>query len=336
MQQLTSNRNLVIVALLATVLIGLANVANKQWLDVLILVIMAACNAIAWNIASGYAGVFSLGHHVFFGTGAYVSTMLFLQLGLTPWIGIFASGLFAATLGVVVALVGFRYRLTGVFFGLTTLALGEVARSVVTAWNWVGGPTGLFLPLRQDPANFLFKDSRMPYFYVVLFLFLSFLAITRLIERSKMGYYLKAIREDQNAAESSGVDTYKYKTLVMGVSAGLTGVMGTFYAQFMQFFDPNVVFRFDLQLDMMLGAMVGGPGTLFGPVIGSGLFGLLGELLRNLPFTASTKLAAGSKVFYAIVLIIVALYLPNGLISLRFRRKRPANAKPKEGTGHAA
>jgi branched-chain amino acid transport system permease protein len=332
---MSMNRNILIGSILFAVLATLGPLANKQWLEVLILLVLTAANAVAWNLASGYAGVFSLGHHVFFGVGAYTSTMMFLKLGLTPWVGMFFSGATAALLGAVIALVTFRYKLTGVFFGLTTLALGEVAKSLVTSWQWVGGPAGLFLPLKDDAVNMLWRTSRLPYFYIALILLMAFLVITRLVDQSKFGYYLKATREDQNAAEASGVDTYKYKTLVMALSAGMAGVMGTFYAQSFQYFDPNVVFRFDLQLDMMLGTMVGGPGTLFGPILGSGLFGILGELLRNLPFKASTQLASGSKVVYAVILILVSLYLPSGLIGWRAKRKASATTG-KGATSHAA
>lgn len=323
-------------ALVTGLLIAFAHSDNNHWRSVLIVLLIMACNSVAWNLASGYAGVFSLGHHVFFGVGAYTSTMLFLKAGVTPWLGAGAAATMAAAFATAVALIAFRYRLTGVFFGLTTLALGEVARSLAAGWDWIGGPVGLLIPVKNDPANLVFTD-RLPYFYIALALLLGFLVITWLVERSKFGYYLKAIREDENAAEASGVDSYRYKTAVMALSAALTGVMGTFYAQFMLFIAPDVVFQFDVMLNMMLGVMVGGPGTLLGPLVGSGLFGLLGELLRNLPFKASTQLASGSKVIYAIALILVSLYLPTGLVGLNLRRRAKATqTSVEERRKHAA
>lgn len=323
-------------ALAVALLLGFAHVSSNHWRSVLVVLLIMACNAVAWNLASGYAGVFSLGHHVFFGVGAYTSTMLFVKGGVSPWLGIWAAAAMSGLLATAVALIAFRYRLTGVFFGLTTLALGEVARSLAAAWNWIGGPVGLFIPVQNRPANFVFTD-RMPYVYIALAMLLAFLAVTRLVERSKFGYYLKAIREDENAAEASGVDSYWCKTAVMALSGALTGMVGTLYSQFMLFISPEVVFTFDVMLNMMLGVMVGGPGTLLGPLVGSGLFGVLGELLRNLPFKASTQLAAGSKVIYAVVLVLVSLYLPTGLIGLSLRRKAEApESSAEERQKHAA
>jgi len=312
----------------------LAHSVSTHWLSTLIALVMWSCNAVAWNIASGYTGIFSLGHHVFFGVGAYTSTMLFLRAGVSPWIGMFLGGLLAALLGAAVGGVTFRYQIRGVFLGLTTLALGEVARSVAAGWNWIGGPVGLLLPMSNDPKNFIFIE-RLPYFYIAFAMLLTYLGIAWLIERSWFGYYLKAIREDEGAAEASGVNTYLYKTVALGISAGLTGMVGTFYAQYMLFIAPDVVFHFDVTLNMLLGVMVGGSGTLFGPVLGSSLFTALGEGLRNLPLAASARVAAGSKMVYAAILVITALYMPGGIVGW-WQSRRSTRTPAREARPHAA
>jgi len=311
----------------ALVLFALGFVLNEHWLSVLIVMLFTACNALAWNLTFGYAGIFSLGHHVFFGVGSYISTLLFLKAGISPWIGMIAAALGAALIAVIVSLVGFRYKLSGVFFALFTMSLSLVMASVATGWPWLGGPAGLLLPLANDPANFMFFD-RKPYLIIILVMLVAFIFITYFIDRSKFGYYLKAIREDEQAAEASGINAYLYKTLVMAISAAMTGMVGTFYAQFMLFIAPDVVFNFHIQLNMLLGVLIGGAGTIMGPLLGSGIFSLLSEFLRNLPVEGSAKISSASLMTYAVILMLIALYLPKGIVSLRLTRKKSQEGDP--------
>ena len=296
-------------------------VAGPHLLTVMIGALHMAYMALCWNIAAGYAGQFSLGHSVFFGIGAYASTMLYVKLGITPWIGAWAGALLAGLAGVVLALVVFRYKVRGIFFALVTLGALEVARGLADNWDFIKGPVGILLTMQQAPRDFFFL-RRAPYYYVVLAMVLAMIAVTLLIERSRLGQYFLAVREDEQAAEASGVDTYRYKTVAIGVSAALTALAGTFYAQFYLYVNPGSVLIFEPQLSMMLGTMVGGAGTALGPVLGSMLFSGIGEVLRNLPFENTRQVATASKMLYAILLMIVVIYLPGGLISLRARKRR--------------
>ena len=294
-------------------------VAGQHLLTALIVALHAAYMALAWNVAAGYAGQFSLGHSLFFGIGAYASTMLYLKLGLTPWVGMFAGAALAGVVGVVLALVVYRYNVRGIFFALVTLGAAEVAKGLADNWDWIKGPVGILLTMKSAPGEFFFL-RREPYYYVALALVVALIAISLVLERSRLGQHFLAVREDEQAAEASGVDTYRAKTVAIGLSAALTAFAGSFYAQFYLYISPETVFTFEPQLTMMLGTMVGGSGTALGPVLGSVLFSGLGEALRNLPIENTRQVVIGSKLVYGALLIVILIYLPGGLITLGQRR----------------
>jgi len=295
-------------------------VAGQHLLTAMIVALHAAFMALAWNVAAGYAGQFSLGHSLFYGIGAYASTVLYLRLGLTPWAGMFAGAALAGVVGVLLALGVYRYNVYGIFFALVTLGAAEVAKGLADNWDFIKGPVGILLTMQYAPGDFFFL-RREPYYFVALAMLVAMILISLVLERSPLGQYFLAVREDEQAAEASGVNTYRYKTIAIGLSAALTAFAGSFYAQFYLYISPETVFVFEPQLTMMLGTMVGGAGTAFGPVIGAMLFSGLGEALRNLPFLENTRqVVIGSKMVYAVLLIVVLIYLPGGLITLGRRR----------------
>jgi branched-chain amino acid transport system permease protein len=294
-------------------------VAGQHILTALIVALHASYLALAWNVAAGYAGQFSLGHSLFYGIGAYASTMLYLKLGLTPWAGMFAGAAIAGVVGVLLALGVYRYNVRGIFFALVTLGAAEVAKGLADNWDWIKGPVGILLTMKAAPGEFFFL-RREPYYYVALAMVVVMIVISLALERSRLGQHFLAVREDEAAAEASGVDTYRAKTIAIGLSAALTAFAGSFYAQFYLYVSPETVFTFEPQLTMMLGTMVGGAGTALGPVLGSVLFSGLGEALRNLPFENTRQVVIGSKLVYAILLIVILIYLPGGLITLGRRK----------------
>lgn len=298
-------------------------VAGQHLLTALIVALHAASMSLAWNVAAGYAGQFSLGHSLFFGIGAYSSTMLYLKLGLTPWVGMFVGAALAGAVGFVLALVVYRYNVRGIFFALVTLGAMEVAKGLADNWGFINGPVGILLTMRHAPGDLLFV-RREPYYWVALAMLAAMIGVSLLLERSRLGQFFLAVREDEHAAEASGVDTYRCKTIAIGLSAALTAFAGSFYAQFYLYISPDTVLVFEPQLTMMLGTMVGGAGTALGPVLGSVLFSGLGEALRNLPFENTRLVVIGSKLVYAVLLIVILIYLPGGLITLGWRRSRAA------------
>ena len=289
----------------------------KYGLEVLISILFFAYLGTCWNILGGYAGQFSFGHAAFFGLGAYTSTLLLLRRGLTPWLGMLAGGALAAAFGLFEGYLSFRYGLRGPYFSLVTLAFAEMLRVVAVNWKAVGSSLGLVVPSGSSPAQFLFA-GKLPYYYVILAMTLVALAITRLIERSRMGYALAAIRENEDAAEASGVNALATKLSAMAVSSFLTALGGTFYAQYFAYIDPSLTFGPAISIQGLLPAIVGGAGTVVGPLLGSFVLTPISELTR-----AVLRGRAGADVMlYGLILILVISFLPNGLVGL-LRSRRP-------------
>jgi branched-chain amino acid transport system permease protein len=290
----------------------------KYALEVLISILFFAYLGACWNILGGYGGQFSFGHAAFFGIGAYTSTLLFLHLGLTPWLGMVAGGALAAGFGLFAGYLSFRYGLRGPYFSLVTLAFAEMLRVVAVNWKAVGSSLGLVVPSRGSaPMQFLFA-GKLPYYYVILAMVLGALAICRAIERSRMGYALAAIRENEDAAEASGVNALATKLSAMAVSSFLTALGGTFYAQYFAYIDPAITFGPSVSIQGLLQAIVGGAGTVLGPVLGAFVLTPVSELSR-----AIMRGRAGVDVMvYGLILILVISFLPQGLMGWARRRGR--------------
>ena len=301
------------------VLVAAPPLLPKYLLEVLISVLFFGYLGACWNILGGYGGQFSFGHAAFFGIGAYTSTLLFLHLGLTPWVGMLAGGVAAAAFGLFAGYLSFRYGLRGPYFSLVTLAFAEMLRVVAVNWKAVGSSLGLVVPNRGSaPTLFLFAD-KLPYYYVILVMALGALAITRMIERSRMGYALAAIRENEDAAEAAGVDALSTKLAAMALSSFLTALGGTFYAQYFAYIDPSLTFGPAISIGGLLPAIVGGAGTVAGPLLGSFVLTPISELTR-----AVLRGRAGADVMlYGLILILVISFLPNGLVGW-VRSRRPA------------
>ncbi len=275
---------------------------------------------LCWNLVFGFAGQFSLGHSLFWGVGGYTSTVLLVNYGLTPWVGMFLGGILAALFAFLISLVVLRYRIKGIYFALVTLAFAEVSMGLAMNWDFIKGPVGILLPLKNAPGEMFFME-RYPYYYIMLGFLIFGLWITYVLKKSKIGYYLIAIREDEEAAEICGVPTSQYKKLIMVISAFMTALGGTFYAQFFLYISPEIMLSFNSQMTMLIGTMVGGAGTLFGPVLGSLVFSFLGDLLRGLPFAHTRVIVTIERMVWSLILILVIFYLPGGLITL-WRRKK--------------
>ena len=307
---------LIILAILSVLpLIGL----SSYTMHILILVIMWSAIGMAWNLLGGYCGQVSFGHAAYFGVGAYTSGILYYKLGISPWWGMPLSvvvvSLFSLLLGYIVL------RLRGPFFALATLAMGEVMR--VTTEN-VGGLTGGTLGILIQKRTWV---SKFGYYYIILFVAAgTFFLIKKLVE-SKLGYYFVAIREDQDAAESLGINTTLYKTIALCLSGALTGIAGAFYTNYMGYIDPHVVFALhDISIVTIMIVMVGGVATYWGPLVGAIIMVFLAELIRSIP-----GLGVAHQTLFGILLIIIIIFLPNGIvgdfnkIKRVFKRETPRN-----------
>jgi branched-chain amino acid transport system permease protein len=277
-----------------------------------IMALTSVALALAWNIISGIGGQLSMGHGAYFGLGAYTSSLLLIRLGVTPWIGMLAGAVVAALFGLILGFPSFRLK--GVYFKLVTFVAALILEIICRSWSkFTGGDPGLQIPLLRDaPGMYQFR-SPLPYFYIILVMVILYFLITRWVLRSRFGFYLQALRDDQVAAEVLGVDSLFMKLAGFALSAALTALVGTFYVQYLLFIDPASGFGMFVSVKIALAAIVGGAGTLWGPVIG-GLFLVPLAEVANAYFAA---IATGiDTVLYSVVLIVVAIYLPRGLVSL--------------------
>lgn len=283
-------------------------IRNDFYLDGFILIFLWGAFAGSWNIISGYAGMVSLCHNAFFAIGAYTSTLLFVRFHITPWLGLFAGGILAAMVGLLLGLVCFRLR--SHYFALATLAFGEVISILALSWrSLTNGSIGIGLPIQPSFYNMVF-EGKLPYVYIGLFLFLSVVAISYAIEHSRLGYHLTAFRENEDAARALGVRTGRVRLVAMGISCFLAAVAGSFYAQYISYIDPSSVARLQISVQVALFVIVGGIGTAIGPAIGAIIF---------IPITIGLRAFLGSSVpglhliIYAVILIVVLFFMPKGI-----------------------
>ena len=290
-------------------------ISSKFYLDVLTLIFFTAYIGQSWNILGGYAGQFSFGGVMFFGTGAYTSSILLITFGIPPIFGIFVAVLMGAFLGFLVGYLSFRSGLRGSYFALITLAFAELLRVLANSVEFTGGGVGLFLTYAPGLKNLQFV-SPTGFYYFSLFLLVISLAIALWLERSRFGAQLIAIRENEEAAEALGIDTLKCKLYAIMIMGGMGGAAGTFYAQKYLYIDPPISYSIALSVEMLLVSIVGGLGTVFGPLIGSVVLHVVNEVARHFIDTPGLSL-----IVYGVILIFIISYLPNGLVGL-FRKTR--------------
>ena len=292
-----------------------AVISSKFQLDVLTLIFFTAYIGQSWNILGGYAGQFSFGGVMFFGTGAYTSSILLTSFGVPPIIGIFAAIFMGAFLGLIVGYLSFRSGLRGSYFALITLAFAELLRVLANSVEFTGGGVGLFLTYAPGLHNLQFNSPTGFYYFSLVLLVIS-LAIAMWLERSRFGAQLVAIRENEDAAEALGIDTLKCKVYAIMIMGGMGGAAGTFYAQKYLYIDPPISYSIALSVEMLLVTIVGGMGTVFGPLVGSFFLHIVNEFARHFIDTPGVSL-----IVYGFILILIISFLPNGLVSL-FRKKR--------------
>jgi branched-chain amino acid transport system permease protein len=287
--------------------------------NLLILTILYAGLAQAWNILGGYCGQISLGHSLYFGIGAYVSTMLYTQLGLPPTIGMFAGGLIA---GLVALLVGWPcFRLSGHYYAIATVVVGEIGYLLFLNWDFVGGASGINIPFTHESLIELqFRVTKVPWLYLVIAYAAIAWVIAFLIEGSRWGYAWRAVKDDVTAARSLGVMVFPSKMAAAGISGFLTGVGGAIFAQFVGYIDPDSIMSGSLAILIALPAVLGGVGTLWGPIIGSAVLTPVSELSRSYLGGSGSGI---DLMIYGALIVGVALLRPQGLVSLLGLRHRP-------------
>ena len=311
-----------LIALAAVALIGTILFGGVSPLNLMVLVLLYAGLAQAWNILGGFAGQVSLGNAAFFGIGAYASTVLLDRWNISPWFGMVAGSVLAALFAVIIGVPVFR--LGGHYLAIATIALAEIMLILFANWEFVGGAVGLSIPFIRGGdrrptdswAYLQFNQSREGYVIVVFLLTALVTFVAFLLSRSKIGYYLRAIKNDQLAARTLGVDVQRYKLIAIVLSAALTAMFGTFYAQYLLFIDPETTMRLELSVLIALVAILGGVGTVAGPLLGAAVLIPISEMTRSLLGGSGNTL---DLVLYGGLVVLISVFQPDGLVALTRR-----------------
>ena len=290
---------------------------ENHHIHVLIQILLFAYVSYCWNILGGFAGQLSFGHGLFMAVGAYTSTLLLLKLGISPWLGMIAGGLLAAALGLFIGFLSFRYGIKGTYFSLVTLAFTEIGRIVALNTEAIGGAMGLYIPIKTNDFMQLKFVEKSHYYYVMLGFLLLVMAVTAWLQHSKTGHRLVAIRENEDAAQALGINLLRYKLFATALSAFLTAMGGTLFAHYVTFIDPNTLLNMSMALEITIYAIVGGVGTLFGPLIGAVFLVPIAETIRA---TLGKSYAGIHLVVYGAVLMAVILFARDGLMGV-FRNR---------------
>ena len=325
-----SRRRFLLLAILLAVLLAAPWLLNDYLLTVLIVILYSAFTGQAWNIMMGFAGQLSLGHALYAGLGAYIAAMLFAKFAIVPWFGFLAAVPATAAAGAFIGFLAFRFGVTGVYFAILTIAFAEFARIGFDNLALVNATAGLFLPVAQYAHNDLWRLRGDPtmFYYVILaaaalvFVFCSFL------RRSRIGYFWLAIREDEEAARAAGIDTFRYKMYAVMISASLTSFAGVFYAFFYNNLFPDDVFSISRSIEIILGPIIGGLGTLFGPILGAFVLTGLAESLDSIMSAAGLDVPGAKELFYGVCLLVVIVALPEGVWPPLARRLGIGRDKP--------
>jgi branched-chain amino acid transport system permease protein len=310
-------KNIIAIALVILFFIAFPWIFEKSFAHhLMILIFLYAFMGTAWNILGGYTGQVSLGHSVYFGIGAYTSTCLLIWYGLSPWLGMIPGIILAV---IVSLIVGYPcFRLKGHYFAIATICVGEIIHLLFLNWPLIGGAVGLYLPIIPSSfINFEFHKSKLPYYYIILFFLLLAIGTTAWISRNRLGFYLRAIKEDQDAARSIGISATRYKMIAMGLSAAFTAIAGTFYAQYILYIDPTSVLLLQLSIQMCVIAVLGGTGTILGPLIGAAILIPLSEFTR---FYLGGQGQGIDLMIYGGLIMVISAYKPAGLMGL-FQKK---------------
>ena len=306
-------RSAMALAFFVAVMLVLPLFAGNYVVSMLVVVLFSAYVGQAWNLMMGYAGQLSLGHALYVGLGAYISGALFVHYGLPPWIGMLAGMAAAGLAGVVIAALSFRFGVTGVYFALLTIAFAEFTRIAFNHFAWVGGSSGLYLPvvtLTRDDIVHLRGSPTMVY-YVLLALTLAALALSHVLLGRRVGFYWRAIREDQEAAQAAGIDVFRYKVAAVALSATMTAIAGALMAFYDNNLYPDTAFGISRSIDIITAPIIGGLGTLFGPILGAFVLTMLSETMTSL--SANLGVNGLKQWIYGATLLVIVMLQPAGL-----------------------
>jgi branched-chain amino acid transport system permease protein len=317
-----NRRAAVLLALLGLALVLLPQFASAYLLSVATLILYLAYTGQAWNVMMGFAGQLSLGHSLYVGVGAYAAAGLFFHFGIGPWAGIWLSIALCVAFGAAIGFLAFRFGISGVYFALLTIAFAEFTRIGFDHLDWTGGPGGLFIKVAQrdqiDLANF--RGPPAMYYYAMLALAAGALALCAALLRSRAGYYWQAIRENEEAAQALGINTFRWKMAAVLLSSAMTAVSGVFFAFYYNNLFPEQIFHISRSIEIILGPIIGGVGTLFGPILGAAVLIVLADVITEVLAALGWEIPGIKQVFYGVVLLAVIMFLPHGIWPTLARR----------------
>ena len=307
---------------LGALLVALPHVAGSYALSVATLILYFAYTGQAWNVMMGFAGQLSLGHSLYVGVGAYAAGALFFHYGIGPWAGLWLAIALSVLIGLVIGFLAFRFGISGVYFALLTIAFAEFTRIGFDHLDWLGGPGGMFLKVAQrdqiDLANF--RGPPIMYYYAMLALSAAALALCAWLLRSRAGYYWRAIREDEEAAQALGINTFRWKMLAVTISSAMTAISGVFFAFYYNNLFPEQIFNIGRSIEIILGPVIGGVGTLFGPILGAAVLTLLSDGITEALAAFGWEIPGIKQVLYGLVLLAAIMFMPHGIWPALARR----------------
>ena len=298
-------------------------VDDAHWLNIIAFTYLMGGLAASWNIIGGFGGQFSLGHGVFFGIGAYMTARLYVAYDLSPWLTMIPTAIFAALMAMLISWPTFRLR--GPFFAIATLAFNEVAFVIANHFeSFTGGPRGIMIPFKAGFGNMIFRERWQ--YALLMFVFVALvIAITVVLRRSRLGYYLLAVREDEDAARASGIDVLGVKLRGMALSAALTAIGGALFAMYLRYIDPPTIFNLqEVGVKFALLSLIGGVGTIAGPLLGAALIIPFENFLRS---ELANALPGMNLAILGLLMVLAALFMKRGVVGAvedllaRIRRK---------------
>jgi branched-chain amino acid transport system permease protein len=310
-----SGRQRALTAAFFVALVSAPLFADRYLVSVITLILYFAYVGQAWNLMMGYAGQLSLGHALYVGLGAYVAALLWVYFGIGPWLGVFAAILIAASFGALIGWLGFRFGVEGVYFALLTIAFAEFTRLGFDHLGFAGGSGGLFLPYQEQRLGewWNLRGGQLLFYYVALALATGAVILVARLTRSRLGYHWLAVREDEAAARALGINAFRAKMTAVVISSGMTAVGGVFYAFYYNNLFPAQIFDMSRSIEIILAPIVGGLGTIFGPVVGAFILTPLGESLIAITEKFGINAPGVKAVFYGAVLMVIIILRPSGV-----------------------
>jgi len=326
-----NRRTIALAILLGAGLLALPAFAGPYLLSVVTLILFFAYAGQAWNVMMGFAGQLSLGHSLYVGIGGYVAAGLFFHYGIGPWAGVWVAMLACMAAGAIIGFLAFRFGISGVYFALLTIAFAEFTRIGFDHINALGGPGGLFIKVSQRETWDLLNLRGPPamFYYVMLALAAGALALCAWLLRSRAGYYWQAIRENEEAAQALGINTFRWKMAAVVLSAAMTSLAGVFFAFYYNNLFPEQIFHISRSIEIILGPVIGGVGTLFGPILGAAVLTVLADSITELLAALGWEFPGVKQVFYGFVLLVVVMFLPHGIWPALARRLKLERRAPK-------